>query len=132
LFNGAPKDSISFDNWLIQVKNKLRGNADSYSTEELKIIYAAGWVSGDALALISPRLNPNRQHAYETVQDLYDHLYELYGDPNKERNARQSFRDLVMKKGQMFQEFYALFLRYVADGNISSRDLKDKINEKLT
>jgi predicted house-cleaning noncanonical NTP pyrophosphatase (MazG superfamily) len=132
LFNGLPKDSISFDNWLVQVKNKLRDNADSYPTEELRIIYAAGRVGGDALALISPRLNPGGRHAYETVQDLYDHLYELYDDPNKERNARQSFKDLTMKKGQTFQEFYALFLRYVADGNISSRDLKDEINEKLT
>jgi hypothetical protein len=132
LFNGIPKDGVSFDNWLIQVKNKLRGNADSYPTEDLKIIYAAGRVSGDALALISPRLNTEGPHAYKTVQGLYDHLYELYGDPNKERNARQAFKDLMMKKGQTFQEFYALFLRYIADGNIDSRDLKDEINERLT
>jgi NCAIR mutase (PurE)-related protein len=59
-------------------------------------------------------------------------LEELYGDPNKERNARQGFKDLVMKRGQTFQEFYAQFLRLVADGNISSQDLKDELNDKLT
>jgi hypothetical protein len=131
LFDGSSKDGPTFENWLIQVKNKLRGNADSYPTEDLKIIYAAGRVSGNALALISPRLEATSRHAYDTVDELYEHLYELYGDPNKERNARQAFKHLTMQKGQTFQEFYAMFLRYVADGNVSARDLKDELNDKL-
>ena len=36
-----------------------------------------------------------------------------------------------MKKGQMFQEFYIIFLHHVADGNISLCDLKDELNDKL-
>ncbi|KAH0543434.1 hypothetical protein GP486_008577, partial [Trichoglossum hirsutum] len=116
---------------LVQVENKLRGNTDAYSTEDLKIIYVAGRVSGDTLALISLRLRATNRHAYETLNELYKHLEELYDDPNKERNAQQAFKDLTIKKGQTFQEFYALFLRHVADGNISLRDLKDELNDKL-
>jgi hypothetical protein len=63
--------------------------------------------------------------------ELYDHLHKLYSDSNKEYNARQAFKNLVMKKGQTFQEFYTLFLYYIADSNISFWDLKDKLNEKL-
>ena len=37
-----------------------------------------------------------------------------------------------MRKEQTFQEFYLTFLRCVADGNISPRDLKDDLNDKLT
>ena len=66
------------------------------------------------------------------MTELYEHLEELYGDPNKEKNARQAFKSLVMKRGQTFQEFYAMFLRNVADGNISPQDLKDDLNDKLT
>ncbi|KAH0548129.1 hypothetical protein GP486_008142, partial [Trichoglossum hirsutum] len=113
-------------------ENKLRGNADAYLTEDLKIIYVAGRVSGDALALILPRLRATNQHAYETINELYEHLEELYGDLNKEHNACQAFKDLTMKKEQTFQEFYSTFLRCVADGNISPRDLKDDLNDKLT
>ncbi|KAH0545106.1 hypothetical protein GP486_008469, partial [Trichoglossum hirsutum] len=159
----------------------------------------AGRVSGDALVLISPRLRAANRHAYKTVDELYGHLEELYGDPNKERNARQcygmahatqshrsrarwrpagptpntqcselgaqtastmnalrvgrthdplaaqyqrpntqqqehgpqAFKDLTMKKEQTFQEFYALFLHHVANGNISPHDLKDELNDKL-
>ena len=86
---------------------------------------------GKALTLISPRLDPGSQHVYQTVSELYNHLYELYGDPNKERNARPVFKDLAMKKADTFQEFYAEFLRCVADSNISPRDLKEELNDKL-
>jgi hypothetical protein len=89
-------------------------------------------VSGDALALISPRLDAANHHAYRTVEELYEHLDELYGDPNKERNARHTFKELAMKKGQTFQEFYTTFLRCIADGNIDLHDLKDDLNDKLT
>jgi hypothetical protein len=132
LFNGTSKDGITYDNWLIQLKNKLRGNLDAYPTEELRIIYAASRVSGDALALISPRLGADNHHAYTTTAELYEHLDELYGDPNKVRNARHAFKELAMKKGQTFQEFYAAFLRCIADGNIDPRDLKDDLYDKLT
>jgi hypothetical protein len=132
LFEGRIKDGITFDNWVIQVKNKLRGNSDLYLSEDLKIIYVTGCVGGDTLALISPRLNIASRYTYETVAELYKYLEDLYSDPNKEHNARQAFKDLGIKKGQTFQEFYALFLRYVADSNINPQDLKDDLNDKLT
>lgn len=131
LFDGSAKDGTTYENWIIQVKNKLRGNSDAYPTEDLRIIYAAGRLSGSALALISPRLDTASRHAYAAAEELFEHLDELYGDPNKEKNARQAFKELTMKKGQTFQEFYAAFLRCVADGNISPSDLKDDLNDKL-
>jgi len=132
IFEGTTKDGITFDNWLVQIKNKLRGNSDAYQTEDLKIIYVSGRMGGHALALISPRLNQDGRHAYETVRELYTHLEELYGDPNKERNTRQAFKELLIKKSQTFQEFYTLFLRHIADANINPQDLKDNLNNKLT
>ena len=125
-------NGISLDNWLIQVRNKLRGNAELFPSQDLKIIYASGRVGGNALALIATRLNIANQHAYQTVEDLFQHLIVLYADPNKEQNARRAFKTLKMEAGDSFQKFYALFLRYVADGNISTQDLKEELNEKLT
>ncbi|KAI9786226.1 MAG: hypothetical protein M1839_007636 [Geoglossum umbratile] len=68
-FDGRSKDSTTYNNWVIQVKNKLRGNSDSYPTEDLKIIYAAGRISGDALALISPRLDTNSLGGLDSYVD---------------------------------------------------------------
>ncbi|KAH0558480.1 hypothetical protein GP486_004861 [Trichoglossum hirsutum] len=124
LFDDTSKDRVIFDNWLIQLQNKLQGNADAYPTEDLQIIYAAECVSSDTLTLISPCLSTANCHAYEIIDELYEHLYELYGDLNKEHNTRQAFKDLAMKKGQSFQEFYAAFLHYITDSNISPETLR--------
>jgi hypothetical protein len=104
---------------LVQIKNKLCGNSDTYQTEDLKIIYISGCIGGYILILISPYLNQDSRYIYETIGELYTYLEELYSNPNKERNTRQAFKELSIKKGQTFQEFYILFLRHIADGNIN-------------
>jgi hypothetical protein len=54
LFTG---DRTVFDNWLIQIKNKLQGNTASYPTEDLKIIYVSSRLAGNALALTNPYMD---------------------------------------------------------------------------
>lgn len=131
-FSGKLTNGTTFENWLVQVKNKLRGNSDHYPTEDLKVIYVTSLLEGNALALVTSRLDPDNSQYYQTVTDLYSHLLELYGDPNRTRNARQEFKQLVMRKDQPFQEFYAHFLRLVADGNVPAQDLKEELNDKLS
>jgi len=130
-FSGKLDSGTIFEDWLVQVKNKLRGNRDWYTTDELKLIYVAGLLEGDALALVSTRLDPDHPQYYGSEVKLYEHLRELYADPNKEKNARTDFKRLFMKKDQTFQVFYATFLRLVADGHITSTDLKEDLNDKL-
>ena len=130
-FSGKLESGTTFEDWLVQVKNKLRGNQDHYTTKDLRVIYVAGLLQGDALALVTPRLDPDHACYYGTVKELYRHLSELYADPNRARNARAEFKKLYMKKDQAFQEFYAQFLRLTADGNIPKQDLKEELNNKL-
>ena len=131
-FSGKLANGTTFENWLVQVKNKLRGNSDHYQSEDLKVIYVAGLLEGNALALVTSRLDPDNLLYYSTVTELYAHLLELYGDPNRTRNARQEFKQLIMCKDQPFQEFYANFLRLVADGDLPAQDLKEELNDKLS
>jgi hypothetical protein len=129
LFSG--EDRAMFDDWLVQVKNKLRGNHEMYPTESLKIIYVAGRLTGTALALVTPRLDEDCQYAYLAVAELYAHLKELYSDPNKANNARREFQNLRMRPSQLFQEFYAQFLRLATESGLSQQDLKYDLNDKL-
>jgi hypothetical protein len=131
-FSGKFDNGTAFDDWLVQVKNKLRGNRDWYDTAESRLIYVAGLLEGDALAMTSTRMDPDHVQYYRTELELYQHLQELYTDPNREKNARAEFKRLYMKKDQTFQTFYATFLRLVADGKIVSTDLKEKLNNKLS
>ena len=77
-------------------------------------------------------MDPDHPQYYQSETELYQHLKELYADPNKVKNARAEFKRLIMKKDQTFQTFYTTFLRLVADGEISSTDLKDDLNKKLS
>jgi hypothetical protein len=129
LFSG--EDRAMFDDWLVQIKNKLRGNHEMYPSESLKIIYVASRLTGTALALVTPRLDEDCQYAYLAVAELYTHLKELYSDPNKANNARREFQGLRMRPSQLFQEFYAQFLRLMTDSGISQQDLKYDLNDKL-
>jgi hypothetical protein len=102
LFDSSSKDRTTYNNWLIQVKNKLYRNTDFYPIEKLYIIYTVGRLSDDALMLISSWLDAANHHVYIAVRELFEHLNELYSNPNKEKNACYTFKDLVMKKGQTF------------------------------
>jgi hypothetical protein len=128
LFTG---DRTVFDNWLVQIKNKLRGNTNSYPSEDLKIIYVSSRLTGNTLALTNPRIDEDSPNRYRQLSEFYSHLKELYSDPNKIQNARRDFGKLQMHSGQVFQEFYTLFLRLSTEGSISLQDIKYKLNEKL-
>jgi Zinc knuckle len=130
-FSGKTATGTSFEHWLVQVKNKLRGNHDHFQTEDLKVIYVSGLLEGDVLALVTSRLDPDNAQYYTGIQELYTHLTELYGDPNRVKNARTQFKSWFMKKDQTFQVFYATFLRLVADGDLPKQGLKDELNDKL-
>jgi dipeptide/tripeptide permease len=73
---------------LVQIKNKLYSNSDTYQTENFKIIYISGYIGSYTFILISPYLNQDSRYIYETIGELYIHLEELYSNPNKEYNTR--------------------------------------------
>ena len=66
-FSGKTATSTSFENWLVQVKNKLYSNHDYFQTEDLKVIYISGLLERDALALVTSRLDPDNIQYYTGV-----------------------------------------------------------------
>ncbi len=103
-----------------------------YLSESLKIIYVASKLTSTALALVTPRLDEDCQYVYLAVAELYTYLKDLYSDPNKANNARCEFQSLRIRLNQLFQEFFALFLRLVTKSGLNQRDLKYDLNDKLT
>jgi hypothetical protein len=87
LYNSYGKDNITYNNWLVQIKTKLRGNSDLYLTEDLRIIYVVRCMNSEALALISLHLDVVSYYTYVMVTKLYKHLDEFYGNLNEKRNT---------------------------------------------
>jgi hypothetical protein len=129
--NKPDEDTLGFDSWLIQVRNKLTNDEHRYPTEARKIVYATGLLRSPAFDLIAPRLDVDNPRSYRTTKQLYEHMKELWSNPNKAKDARAQFRKLTMAKDQKFQDFYAEFTRLVAEGQIASQDLKDELYVKI-
>ena len=56
-FSSKLESGTTFEDWLVQVKNKLQGNHDHYAIEDIKVIYIASLLQGNALALVTPRID---------------------------------------------------------------------------
>jgi len=98
----------------------------------MKILYVLSRLLGSALALVTPCLDEDCQTAYYTISELYTHLKELYSDLNKASNARRELYSLYISLSQLFQEFYAAFLRLATKSGLRPEDYKYEINEYLT
>jgi hypothetical protein len=122
---------LTFDNWLTKMKRKMKGNADHFDTEESRLTYVSSLVTGYAYTLIHPRLDPDHPTTYQTVNELYEHLFQLFGDPNRKKTARADFKKLYMKKDEKFQDFHARFLQLSTNAETPVEELKDELNDKL-
>jgi hypothetical protein len=85
------KECPAFKDWIIQVENKMAGNADWFPTETSKIIHIGGLLKGKAFSLCAVRLKQGNAMYPKSLQELYDYLVELFGDPDREQNARDAF-----------------------------------------
>jgi hypothetical protein len=69
----------------------MAGNADWFPTETSKIIHIGGLLKGKAFSLCAVRLKQGNAMYPKSLQELHDYLVELFGDPDREQNARDAF-----------------------------------------
>jgi hypothetical protein len=129
LSNGADP---AFESWRIQIKGKLRANADHFSTEEDKMFYVFGRTTGDAQKHLLSRFDEDSPVRFVTVTDMIQHLASVYVNPNKVRDARYSYGKLVMRTSQSFAEFQTTFLHLAGEGQVPADSLRLDLYDKLT
>jgi hypothetical protein len=120
-----------FEDWLLRIRDKLAVNVDHYPTDQIQRAYVVGRIGGEAATYIAPRLRPDSSDPYQTVADLYQHLTDIYKDPNRVYVAKDDFRKLYMKKQELFHTFYSTFTRIANEAQISPAELKYELNHKL-
>ena len=121
-----------FEDWVTRVKAKLTVNDDHYPTDDIKRAYVVGRIGGDAASYIAPRLRADSTNPYSSLQDLIQHLTDVYEDPNRVFTAKEDFRKLYMKKTDPFHTFYSNFTRLANEAQVSPTELKYELNHKLT
>ena len=96
--------------------------------------YLRAKIDDDAMKHLMSRFKPNSIKPFETVDEIYSALEEIFDDPNRRINALKKYRRL--KQVEPFKEFSAFwseFQRLANDIEISDRlillkDLKDKMS----
>ena len=93
IFHADPaKDTITYWDWHLQMRNKLQANGAHMPTEALKKSYVQSRVADNALAQLSTRLEEETTRLFATVKEMFDVLTAAFGDTNRKCDARMEYR----------------------------------------
>ena len=118
----------TFEGWKIKMKNKLRENSDHFQTEESKVGYMYGRTEGAAARHLEPGMENDK---FSTPVDVYNFLESIYSDPDRELNARDEYRLLIMGK-LTFSDFITEFRQLANRAKIHESNWKDDLFAKIT
>ena len=137
VFNGS--DRSKFEDWKLRIENKLSLNEDHYPTEAFKIEYVISRLSGKATEHTVPRRRKLTAKPYVSVDDLFQHLSDLYETPLRIQEDASGYicEDLKQGAEQSFPDFYAEFMRHAGQSSgYSSKHLamylQRGLNKRLT
>ncbi len=95
----------TFDNWKLQLRDKLEVNADHFPNARARMAYVFGRTGGDAQTHLRPRYAEESADPFTSEEEMIDHLSSIYEDPFKVQNARLDYKVLNMKTTETFLTF---------------------------
>jgi hypothetical protein len=105
---------VQYEAWETQMKLKMAANADHFPTPSMRIAYVSSRCTGEAYKHLAARLRTGASMPYHDDCDVFEHLREVFGDPNRLENAQTEYHELRMKANEKYQTFVSRFL-YLAD-----------------
>ena len=92
IFNGDVKEKeVSYDYWLLQMRNKMTANEKMTPTEILKKAYVQSRMSSNALTQLEPRLHKGNSRLFVMAHKMLDTLTSAFGDLNRKQMARTKY-----------------------------------------
>lgn len=93
---------VQYEAWETQMKLKIAANADHFTTPAMRIAYVSSRCTGEAYKHLATRLRDSASIPYDDDNDVFDHLREVYADPNRLENAQYEFHELKMKTSDKY------------------------------
>lgn len=125
------KDTVSFEVFFRQLSNKLEANADYYPTDIAERVYIESRLQGAAASDLQPYLRKGHPDQIQTAEQLLDHLWNEYYDPNVRDKAAKDFADLEMKADMTYKEFRNKFVRLAGECGIPRNDYKREFHRRV-
>jgi hypothetical protein len=123
----------NIEDWLSAMRNKLKKNADWFSTETSKKTYILTRINEDSIKHLISRFKKNSIKSFLIVEEIFDNLNRMFDDFNKKVNVLKTYKRLKqVKMNKKFHTFFAEFQRLASDSKIYDEtilleDLKNKM-----
>ena len=113
------------------MQGKFEINWDYYPSERSKLIYIENWVREKALQYLEPYFRLNSIILFTIIDNLFNHLEDIFGNPHWKEYAMEKFRELKMG-ASLFSDFYSEFIQLASDLEYTSEMLIWEFKHKLT
>ncbi len=128
------EDESTWDSWRVKIDDKLQINVDHFDNENICIAYVISRLEDDAAEHIFARRRHDASHSYISIDELFEHLKEIYDELNKNRKCRREYNAL-RQADKSFNVFYFDFMKLFSyleyDDRTLMNDLQNKINNRL-
>jgi hypothetical protein len=127
----------TIDDWLSAMRNKLKENANWFSTDVQQKTYVRTRIDDDVMKHLISRFSKDSIKSYTTSKEIFDDLYQIFDDPNRRTNALKAYRRLKQVESfKDFNTFWAEFQRLASDSELYNQDalledLKNKMSYEL-
>ena len=120
----------TWDDWSAKIREKMRVNADHFSSEDGRLVYVLGRLGGQAVTYTYHRREKESPNPYVSYEEILDQLAETYEDTDRLENARRDLMRLQMLE-RPFKAFIADFQRLAHASRLAEDHLIQLLREKL-
>ncbi len=128
------EDESTWNSWRIKIDDKLQTNVDHFDNGNICIVYVISRLEDDAAEHIFAWHQHDALHSYISINELFEHLKEIYDELNRNRKCRREYNALRQAE-KSFNVFYFDFMKLFSylryDDCTLMNDLQDKINNHL-
>ncbi len=119
------------NNWLFQMRNKLKMNKNHFSIEEIKIAYVKSRVSETTIKHIAFRMRDMITNSFLEAKEILSIINKMYDDLNWHHTTQQQFLKLYQNK-ILFHEFWMKFQRLSVKLEYNNETLLDDLQHKIS
>ena len=123
--------NLTWEVWETKIQNKLKVNADYYSTALSQIAYIVSHVKGDAAEHIHARRRDGATKSYTSINELLEYLASIYEDQDIKLTAQNTYKNLWMRITESFMTFYSKFAQITSVLLYDEHTLMDDLKNRL-
>ncbi len=104
------EDESTWNSWRVKIDDKLQTNVDHFDNENICIVYVISRLEDDAAEHIFARRRHDASHSYISIDELFEHLKEIYDELNKNWKCRREY-NVLRQADKSFNVFYFDFMK---------------------